>query len=180
MLTILPTSLGCMSATVSLCKGIHWSPALGQQIQLVVLSCGLQPASTWRCKATCLHAHRHGYLAELPAREYLPMFWTCEERALLQGTERAGAPEEDARLMREDFEEAVLPLVARYPGRLSPGAFTLQGFHAAASWVASRAFGVDSFHGGGPLVVWPSAPWITCRRLGGWEFACRAVPTSTP
>ena len=107
---------------------------------------------------------RQGYLSELPAREYLPMFWTSAEQALLQGTERADAPEEDARLTAEDFEEAVAPLVARHPGRLSPGAFTLQGFRAAASWVASRAFGVDSFHGGGPLgPAALSPPEITCR-----------------
>ena len=93
---------------------------------------------------------RHGYLSELPAREYLPMFWAGAERALLQGTERASAPEEDARLTAEDFEEAVAPLAARHPGRLSPGAFTLERFRAAASWVASRAFGVDSFHGEAP------------------------------
>lgn len=112
----------------------------------------------WQLMVRVLRARRHGYLSELPAREYLPLFWTPEERALLQGTERAGAPEEDERLTREDFEEVVLPLVARlHPGRLSPGAFTLERFRAAASWIASRAFGVDSFHGK-PLD--PNCRWI--------------------
>jgi SET domain-containing protein 6 len=92
---------------------------------------------------------RHGYLSELPPREHLPVFWTAPERALLAGTERAAAPEQDAALMREDFEEVVLPLVAQYPERLPPAAFTLDRFMAAASWVASRAFGVDSHHGVG-------------------------------
>ena len=90
---------------------------------------------------------RHGYLAELPAQEYLPVFWTAPERALLQGTEREDAPAEDAALMHEDYEEHVLPLVEQYPERLRAGDFTPERFMVAASWVASRAFGVDSHHG---------------------------------
>ena len=49
----------------------------------------------------------------------------------------------------EDFEEHVLPLLARYPGRLRhPGFVTLGNFQMAAAYVASRAFGVDEWHGG--------------------------------
>jgi hypothetical protein len=47
----------------------------------------------------------------------------------------------------EDFEEHVQPLVEKYPGRLRPDFLTLDNFHAAASFVASRAFGVDEWHG---------------------------------
>lgn len=49
---------------------------------------------------------------------------------------------------QEDFEEDILPLLARHPGRLRPEALTLDNFHVAASLVASRAFGVDEWHGG--------------------------------
>lgn len=49
---------------------------------------------------------------------------------------------------KEDWETHLLPLVqqAKYP-ELSSSALTLDLFRAAASWVASRAFGVDSYHG---------------------------------
>ncbi len=40
-----------------------------------------------------------------------------------------------------------MPLLAKYPGRLSPEGTTLEAFHVAASLVASRAFGVDEWHG---------------------------------
>ena len=58
--------------------------------------------SRWRHYATCTlpaltrlgacMARRHGYLSELPARKFLPMFWACAERALLQGTESDDEP----------------------------------------------------------------------------------------
>jgi len=61
----------------------------------------------------------------------------------------------------EDFEEHVLPLLSKYPGRLRPDFITLHNFNVAASFVASRAFGVDEWHGG----------WATVSgtgRAGGW------------
>lgn len=41
------------------------------------------------------------------------------------------------------------PLVTLYPDRFTPEAMTLEAFSAAASLVASRAFGVDPVHGDG-------------------------------
>jgi hypothetical protein len=38
---------------------------------------------------------RHGYFQSLPRREYLPIFWSAEELALLQGSEVEGRPQED-------------------------------------------------------------------------------------
>ena len=38
---------------------------------------------------------RHGYLNALPAREYLPVFWSEEELELLEGTEAEGQPHAD-------------------------------------------------------------------------------------
>lgn len=90
---------------------------------------------------------RHGYLSELPQREYLPLFWTKDERSLLRGTEAEHRPQEDILQTREDFITNVLPLVNEYPEQLAAHAFTLDNFRIAASWVASRAFGVDSYHG---------------------------------
>ncbi|CAL8465452.1 g4988 [Coccomyxa elongata] len=89
----------------------------------------------------------HGYLKELQQREYLPLFWAEEERCLLEGTEAEHRPQEDTELTQEDFDTHVLPLLRQHPDRLAANAFTLEGFRMAASWVASRAFGVDSFHG---------------------------------
>ena len=89
---------------------------------------------------------RHGYLSALEQQEHLPLFWAEEERSLLQGTEVEHRPQEDEELTQEDFETNVRPLV-EHADRLKPDAFTLDTFRTAASWVASRAFGVDSFHG---------------------------------
>lgn len=41
----------------------------------------------WHC--------RHGYLQSLPRREYVPIFWTDAELALLTGTELDGKATED-------------------------------------------------------------------------------------
>ncbi len=90
---------------------------------------------------------RHGYLQELQQREYLPLFWAEEETSLLKGTEAEHRPQEDVELTEEDFDTNVLPLARQHPDRLAANAFTLEAFRTAASWVASRAFGVDSFHG---------------------------------
>lgn len=64
----------------------------------------------------------------------------------------------------EDFEEHAQPLLEKYPGRLRPDFLTLDNFHAAASFVASRAFGVDEWHG--------AAAW----RLRCAARACRLRP----
>ena len=70
----------------------------------------------------------------------------------------------------EDFEEHVLPLLARYPARLRhPGFITLENFQVAAAYVASRAFGVDEWHGGW---CWCRPAWLLwffrCTMLGCW------------
>ena len=49
-------------------------------------------------------------------------------------------------LTQEDWETHLLPLVTQYPTLNQPG-MNLDSFRVAASWVASRAFGVDHFHG---------------------------------
>ncbi|KAL4858939.1 N-lysine methyltransferase setd6 [Chlorella vulgaris] len=119
----------------------------------------------------------HGYFASLPPREYLPIFWDPKQLLLLRGTELEqvvandrhasqaeghcvhcllrgmGSPSADAataaaiEAAREDFEEHVLPLLAKYPGRLRKKACTLSNFQIAAAFVASRAFGIDEWHG---------------------------------
>lgn len=90
----------------------------------------------------------HAYLQSLPSREYLPLFWQEEELALLQGTELAGKADADRTLTQEDWETNILPLVhdAKYP-MLNQAGMNLDLFRVAASWVASRAFGVDNYHG---------------------------------
>ena len=64
-------------------------------------------------------------------------------------TEAAGRAEEDLPLLAEDFA-AVRALLAAHAGRIPERAlrgFTLVNYMAAASWVASRGFGVDDVHG---------------------------------
>jgi hypothetical protein len=121
------------------------------------------------CTCADLHLlHRHGYLSELPEREYLPLFWTEEERILLQGTDIADRADEDLELTQEDFETNVLPLVHQYPDRMPLPAFNLQTFRIAASWVASRAFGVDSYHGAKTRAAPVLATLATGKSYAGW------------
>lgn len=49
-------------------------------------------------------------------------------------------------LTKEDWETHLKPLVTQYPALKQPS-MTLDSFRVAASWVASRAFGVDNYHG---------------------------------
>ena len=67
----------------------------------------------------------------------------CKEVIALQNL----ALQEDLQHTQEDFEMHVIPLVKQHPRILKPDDFTLDNFRRAASWVASRAFGVDSHHG---------------------------------
>lgn len=53
----------------------------------------------------------------------------------------------DVSAMEEDFSSHLQPLPRRHPRRLQAAFWTLDNFKRAASWVASRAFGVDSWHG---------------------------------
>lgn len=108
---------------------------------------------------------RHGYLQELPSREYLPVLWSKEERALLQGTEAEHRAANDIELTQEDYETNVLPLLDLYPKRMPRHAFTLDVFRVAVSWVASRAFGVDSYHGKHHTSVTTSLLCIICVKL---------------
>ena len=48
-----------------------------------------------------------------------------------------------------DYQEEVLPLLEKDGGRLfNATKMTLDHFRVAASWIGSRAFGVDDYHGG--------------------------------
>lgn len=84
----------------------------------------------------------------------------------------------------EDVEEHILPLLDKYPGRLRPDYITLPNFHAAASLVASRAFGVDEWHGetsgccseGAAACLRHGQPWLSTGRLYG--SMPPAAPTS--
>lgn len=54
----------------------------------------------------------------------------------------------------QDYETHIVPLLATYPDRLDATQLTQASFNAAASWVASRAFGIDDYHG----MLLPTAP----------------------
>ncbi|KAK9789397.1 hypothetical protein WJX73_003152 [Symbiochloris irregularis] len=88
----------------------------------------------------------HGYLSSL-RREYLPLFWNEHELSLLQGTEADQRAVADRELTAQDYEQNIAPLLSKYPDRLRSAQMTLDLFHTVASWVASRAFGVDDYHG---------------------------------
>jgi hypothetical protein len=64
---------------------------------------------------------------------------------LRQGSEAEGRAAADAPLLAEDFA-AVGELLDQHPDVPREG-FTLKNYMAAASWLASRGFGVDDVHG---------------------------------
>ncbi|KAF6262972.1 hypothetical protein COO60DRAFT_557117 [Scenedesmus sp. NREL 46B-D3] len=89
-----------------------------------------------------------GYFASLPAREYLPMFWSQDELDALAGTALEGVACDDRRDTQDDYEAHVVPLMAKHKEAFPhPKLCSLQHFRTAASWVASRSFHVDAWHG---------------------------------
>eukprot|EP00775_Hariotina_reticulata_P007777 gene7777-7975_t len=89
-----------------------------------------------------------GYFQSLPQREYLPMFWSDPELQLLVGTALEGCAEEDRRDTEEDYQQHVLPLMQKHCHAFPhPDLCSLDCFRVAASWVASRSFHVDAWHG---------------------------------
>ena len=54
-------------------------------------------------------------------------------------------------LAQSDYDEDIKPLIDKYKGRLPADLMTFERFSDAASLVASRAFGVDGWHGDRPL-----------------------------
>lgn len=91
-----------------------------------------------------------GYFASMPRREYLPgLFWSSSEIAELQGTEIESKMEGEREDVEEDFQLLVAPLAKKYPDRLHVENWNLDSFRAAASLVASRAFGIDPVLGDG-------------------------------
>ena len=93
-------------------------------------------------------ACRHGYLQFLTQREFLPVFWPQGLLQLAKETSlNASKASADLQAMEEDFREHVAPAVARHPDRCIPERMTLDSFMVASSWVSSRAFHVDDYHG---------------------------------
>jgi hypothetical protein len=66
-------------------------------------------------------------------------------RSLRQGSEAEGRAAADAPLLAEDFA-VMTELLDQQPDIPRKG-FTLANYMAAASWLASRGFGVDDVHG---------------------------------
>ena len=92
-----------------------------------------------------------GYFESLQDKENLPIFWSMEERELLQGTEIDPSDvQEDYNDVMDDYVAHVVPLLKKYPDVFSQMSDTnVESFLEAASLVASRAFGVDDVHGDG-------------------------------
>eukprot|EP00892_Ulva_mutabilis_P009447 jgi/Ulvmu1/6875/UM031_0080.1 len=91
----------------------------------------------------------HGYLEFLGAREFLPLFWPQEVLELAEGTSlKVETVHKDTAAMRDDFKE-VEQVMERHPARFESlsTALDFEAFRVAASWVSSRAFYVDAFHG---------------------------------
>ncbi|KAJ3055302.1 hypothetical protein HK097_010959, partial [Rhizophlyctis rosea] len=97
-------------------------------------------------KEAVLSARNCG-VADILERENLPVFWSDEELAHLQGTDIMDRVEMDKQALTEDYEEHLVPLCEQYPEIFPKSVFTKDLFLRAASLVSSRAFEVDSYHG---------------------------------
>ena len=118
----------------------------------LVIAVMYESISATRSSTTPSPSPWQGYFTSMPRREYIPIFWTDEELAALQGTELdAGRVQEERDAIREDFQQHVLPLSEAYPDTIpSPSqGWTLDNFMNASSLVSSRAFGIDDDHGDG-------------------------------
>lgn len=93
--------------------------------------------------------------------DYQRLACRCKEVIALEDL----ALQEDLQHTQEDFEMHVIPLVKQHPRILKADVFTLDNFRRAASWVASRAFGVDSHHGAILLAI--KTAWYTVLAIIG-------------
>ncbi|XP_062113845.1 ribosomal lysine N-methyltransferase 3-like isoform X2 [Humulus lupulus] len=90
------------------------------------------------------------YLNAMPYQECLPLVWTPQEvDSFLCGTELHKTVKEDQALIREDWEESILPLLELEYFQLDPSFFGVQDYFAAKTLIASRSFMIDDFHGSG-------------------------------
>ncbi|KAJ7568046.1 hypothetical protein O6H91_01G016500 [Diphasiastrum complanatum] len=92
----------------------------------------------------------YGYLQLLPHQQMLPFLWTTEEiDNLLIGTELHKVIKTDKRLMKEDWQECISPLIEENPHEFPRKWFSFDQYLAAKSLVSSRSFEVDEYHGYG-------------------------------
>ena len=86
--------------------------------------------------------------------------------------------------MEEDLKQHILPWAEQFPERLRMTAFTKEHFEAAASWVASRAFGVDSHHGAATVTSLiksvPTRAWSEPRKALTGDLPLRAGMSLCP
>ncbi|KAK9835816.1 hypothetical protein WJX74_008600 [Apatococcus lobatus] len=88
-----------------------------------------------------------GYLQSFPERVYVPAFWSPEQLMGLQGTSLPDRLAADRVNLQDDFDSIIRPLCAAHPDLLDPAETTFEAFCRAATFVSSRAFGVDDYHG---------------------------------
>lgn len=96
----------------------------------------------------------YGYLQCIPAFEPLPMYWDPAELAPLQGTELTYILDNDKERLQEDYDMQVGPFADEHRERTGGReVLSFELFKRASSLIASRAFGVDAYHGDAMLPV---------------------------
>ena len=107
----------------------------------------------------------------------LPACWeSTRPGSLRQGSEAEGRAAADAPLLAEDCA-AMGELLDQHPDIPRKG-FTLANYMAAASWLASRGFGVDDVHGAvhcSALLHLTRSCWRLPRMLRWCMFCCRLI-----
>ncbi|KAI8340528.1 hypothetical protein BC941DRAFT_222226 [Chlamydoabsidia padenii] len=88
----------------------------------------------------------YGYLQSLPTCEDLPIFWSDADKAFFKGTEMEHAVENDLQDLKDDYQEIVVPLIAKYPDIFPADDFSMDVFQKVTTLVSSRAFEVDTYH----------------------------------
>jgi len=87
-----------------------------------------------------------GYLAVLPPRENIPLFWTQDQQSLLGGTDLEAALDRSRKHLQEDYK-TIKKLCRAHPTVFPVEKHTYEHFVNMGSLVASRAFHVDKYHG---------------------------------
>ncbi|KAI9315255.1 hypothetical protein BX666DRAFT_376547 [Dichotomocladium elegans] len=87
-----------------------------------------------------------GYLQTLSIPEDLPIFWSDEERLLLEGTELDSVVANEYYDLMDDYNMVVVPMFQKYPYIFQYGLISFDHFCKVMAIVTSRAFPVDRFH----------------------------------
>lgn len=87
------------------------------------------------------------YLESLPEFEPLPLFWNEKQLETLKGTRVLTTLIKLMEDLKEDYESIVVPFIQENSEIVDEAYFNYDTYTKVTSWISSRAFDVDNFHG---------------------------------